>query len=290
MTVFSLIAPLQWLVDVSEVILNFFRDQIGFGWGASIIAMTVVIRLAILPLTFKGVKGMQEMQRLQPELKKLQERYKDDRQRMQQETMRLYQEHQINPLSSCLPLLLQIPFFIALFYLLKDDPELKGQAFLFIPDLGLTPTGAVLIALLVIYVATQLGASLVSMVSTTGQQRWIFMALPFVFLPIIILYEFPAGLLVYWITTNVWTVGQQLLVRRLYPKPEPVTAEGEVSRPARGKPVGAAALTDGGDEGAAADRGRKPQGTGAAAGGNGRPRKAPPPSPRKKKKRSGRRR
>ena len=290
MTAFSLIAPLQWLVDVSEAILNFFHDQIGFGWGASIIAMTVVIRLAILPLTFKGVKGMQEMQRLQPELKKLQERYKGDRQRMQQETMRLYQEHQINPLSSCFPLLLQIPFFIALFYLLKDDPELKGQAFLFIPDLGATPEGAVMVALLVVYVATQLGASLVSMVSTTSQQRWIFLALPFVFLPIIILYDFPAGLLVYWITTNVWTVGQQLLVRRLYPKPEPVTSGGEAPRPARGRPMGAAAATDGGDGGAAGAGGGNTRKARAAGAGNGRPRKAPPPSPRKKKKRSGRRR
>ena len=79
--------------------------------------LTVVVRLAILPLTFKQVRSMQAMQRLQPEMKKLQERYKDDRQRMNQEMMKLYQEHKVNPLGSCLPLLLQLPFFLSLFYL-----------------------------------------------------------------------------------------------------------------------------------------------------------------------------
>jgi YidC/Oxa1 family membrane protein insertase len=301
MTPFALIAPLQWLVDASGAILTFFHDSVGFGWGASIIAMTVVIRLAILPLTFKGVKGMQEMQRLQPEIKRIQERYKEDRQRLQQETMKLYREHEINPLASCLPLLLQIPFFIALFYLLQDDPDLKGEPFLFIPDLGAQATGAVLVTLIVVYVATQLGASLVTLVSADKTQRRIFLALPFVFVFIIV--NFPAGLIVYWITTNVWTVGQQLLVRKLYPKPEPIQASDEdASKPARGKPATATAVS-GGASGQTGRKARGAEGDGAKAGsgskataekggdaGNGRPRKAPPPSPRKKKKRSGRRR
>jgi YidC/Oxa1 family membrane protein insertase len=249
----------------------------------AIVLMTVTIRLAILPLTFKGVKGMQELQRLQPEMKKLQERYKDDRQRLQQETMRFYKEHQVNPLSSCLPLLLQIPFFIALFYLLQDNVDIEGASFLFIPDLaaeGAAGLGlGVLIALIVIYVATQLGASLVSMVSADKTQRRIFLALPFVFVVFII--SFPAGLIVYWITTNVWTVGQQLLVRKLYPKPEPLTLAPEGRTPARGKPIAPA-----GADGASGDGGSRD----AADAGNGRPAKAPPRSPRKRKKRTGRRR
>jgi YidC/Oxa1 family membrane protein insertase len=224
--------------------------------------------------------------------------------------MRLYREHQINPLASCLPLLLQIPFFIALFYLLQRNEDIQGEPFLFIPDLGAAATGAVLVTLIVLYVGTQLGASLVTLVSADKTQRRIFLALPFVFVFIII--NFPAGLIVYWITTNVWTIGQQLLVRKLYPKPEPIEAGAEASKAARGKPVpAAAAAAAGGGTGsgrAPAKTGRKGRGAdgdGAKArssgkarsgvagsdGGNGGPKKAPPPSsPRKKKKRSGRRR
>jgi len=281
------LAP-QFLIDACDAILEFFHDQVGFGWGLSIIAMTVAIRVAILPLTFKGVKGMQEMQRLQPEMKRIQERYKDDKQRMQQEVMKLYQEHQVNPLSSCLPLLLQIPFFIALFDLLRKDPEIEGEPFLFIPDLGAEATGAVLVTLIVLYIATQLGASLVTLVSADKTQRRIFLALPFVF--VLFILNFPAGLIVYWITTNVWTVGQQLVVRKLYPKPEPVDlADGDGAKPARGKPATQAALVDG-DAGNGKGS-RKAKATAGVSSGNGGPRKAPPPaSPRKKKKRSGRRR
>jgi YidC/Oxa1 family membrane protein insertase len=280
------LAP-QFLIDACDAILVFFHDQVGFGWGLAIVAMTVTIRLAILPLTFRGVKGMQEMQRLQPEMKRLQERYKDDKQRMQQEVMKLYQEHGVNPLSSCLPLLLQIPFFIALFDLLRRDPDIEGQSFLFIPDLGAEATGAVLVTLIVVYIATQLGASLVTLVSADKTQRRIFLALPFVFVLFII--NFPAGLIVYWITTNIWTIGQQLVVRKLYPKPEPVggPAEGAGGKPARGKPAPQAALVGASGDGKG---GGKTKASGRSSG-NGGGRKAPPPaSPRKKKKRSGRRR
>jgi YidC/Oxa1 family membrane protein insertase len=291
------LAP-QFLIDACDAILQFFHDQVGFGWGAAIIGMTVVIRIAILPLTFKGVKGMQEMQRLQPQMKRIQERYKDDKQRMQQEVMKLYKEHSVNPLSSCLPLLLQIPFFIALFDLLRSSgfrEEIAGaESFLFIPNLGipaLDPAGggaAVLIPLIVLYVGTQLGASLVTLASADKTQRRIFLALPFVFT--IFIANFPTGLIVYWITTNLWTVGQQLVVKKLYPKPDPVEAEMETapSKPARGKPATQAAFAGGGNGKAAGGRAKA---AASADGGNGGPRRSasPPPSPRKKKKRSGRR-
>ncbi len=84
-------------------------------WGFGIILLTFTIRLLILPLTFRSVKSMQKLQVLQPEMKKIQERFKEDRQRMNQEMMKFYQENKVNPLGSCLPLLLQIPFFISLF-------------------------------------------------------------------------------------------------------------------------------------------------------------------------------
>ncbi len=101
----------QWALDALDSVLQFWYDVVG-NWGVAIILLTFTIRLVILPLTFKSVKSMQALQVLQPEMKKIQERYKDDKQRMNQEMMKFYQENKVNPLGSCLPLLLQIPFFI----------------------------------------------------------------------------------------------------------------------------------------------------------------------------------
>jgi len=281
---------LQPLIDGSEAILKFWQGIVGSS-GLAFILLTFTIRLLILPLTFKSVKSMQKLQVLQPEIKKIQERYKEDRQRMNQEMMGFYQKNKVNPLGSCLPILLQIPFFISLFYLLRSDSfqeDIQGaESFLFLSDLAepLTTTNEIpeLVVLVVLYVATQLIASLITMVGGDKTQQRIMFALPFVFVVFII--NFEAGLIVYWITTNVWTIGQQLVVRKLYPKPvvaaETVTADGAPmsSKPARGKPAMAA------QGGAGSGNGAK-----AAGGPNGGPAKAPPGSPRKKKKRSGRRR
>ena len=241
----------QPLIDVAEAILRFYHDTVGVGWGLAIVLLTVTVRLAILPLTFKQVRSMQAMQKLQPQMKELQKRYKDDRQRMNQELMKLYQEHQVNPLGSCLPLLLQLPFFLSLFYLQQSEGfralvrdtggslgvlggggDLAGAAavtggekFLFIPDLTVPPTGGVLAALILIYIVTQLGSSTVSaMAMTDKNQKRLMFALPFIFVPFLI--SFPAGLLVYWITTNTWTIGQQLLIRKVLPPPHLKDKEG----------------------------------------------------------------
>jgi YidC/Oxa1 family membrane protein insertase len=279
------------LIDACQAVLEFWHGVVGGSWGWSIILLTFTVRIFILPLTFRGVKSMQRLQTLQPEIKKIQERYKDDRQRMNQEVMAFYQREKVNPLGSCMPLLLQIPFFIALFYLLRSDEfqaDIEGNAgFGPINDLAaaisFTDQPALLISLIVLYVGTQLAASAVTAFSADPMQRRIMFALPFVF--VIFIINFEAGLIVYWITTNVWTIGQQLLVKKLYPKPErPGAAEGEGGdggKPARGKPPSpqpspTPAAADGGSKG--------------GGGGNGGPVKAPPRSPRKKKKRSGRRR
>src|SRR5919109_3191501 len=283
---------LQPLIDACQWVLTFWHGVVGDGpntWGWSIILLTFTVRILILPLTFKGVKSMQRLQTLQPEIKRIQERYKDDKQRMNQEVMAFYQREKVNPLGSCLPLLLQIPFFIALFYLLRSDSFQQDIAnnpgFYPIDNLAEKVTGdpVLLGALIVLYVGTQLAASMVTALSADPMQRRIMLALPFVF--VIFIINFQAGLIVYWITTNVWTIGQQLLVRKLYPKPPPrdfdAEALAEERKPARGKPVEEEVAGDGARE--------KPKA--AVGGGNGGPRKAPPPpSPRKKKKRSGRRR
>jgi YidC/Oxa1 family membrane protein insertase len=292
---------LQPLIDACEAVLRFWHDLIGDfegSWGWSIILLTFTVRIIILPLTFKGVKSMQRLQTLQPEIKRIQERYKDDKQRMNQEIMAFYQREKVNPLGSCLPLVLQIPFFIALFYLLRSDSfqeDIAGnEGFGPIEDLAEKVTDPVLLGvLIVLYVGTQLAASAVTAISADPMQRRIMFALPFVFVVFII--NFEAGLIVYWITTNVWTIGQQLLVKKLYPKPAPIEPreeEEDKAKPARGKPpspkpAGAAAAVADGSSKRAGGKAAAAKGSG---GGNGGPAKAPPPSPRKKKKRSGRRR
>jgi YidC/Oxa1 family membrane protein insertase len=293
---------LQPLIDACQWILEFWHDLIDENdnlkgsWGIAIILMTFTVRIAILPLTFKGVKSMQRLQTLQPAIKQIQERYKDDKQRMNQEVMAFYQREKVNPLGSCFPLLLQIPFFISLFYLLRSDTFKADIAdnpgFLAIDNLAETVSDPVLLGvLIVLYVGTQLAASAVTAISADPTQRRIMFALPFVF--VIFIVNFQAGLIVYWITTNVWTIGQQLLVKKLYPKPEPLDPRDAVpeQKPARGKPATvAAAVGDGGSAGKTKPKAKakaKPQ---AAGAGNGGPTKAPPGSPRKKKKRSGRRR
>ncbi len=289
---------LQPLVDACQAILEFWHDLIGDfdgSWGIAIILMTFTVRIAILPLTFKGVKSMQRLQVLQPKIKEIQERYKDDRQRMNQEVMAFYQREKVNPLGSCLPLVLQIPFFISLFYLLRSNTfkaDIAGNpGFLAIDNLSKTVSDPVLLGvLIVLYVGTQLAASAVTAISADPTQRRIMFALPFVF--VIFIVNFQAGLIVYWITTNIWTIGQQLLVRKLYPKPQPLDPRDALpeQKPARGKPataVAAAAAGSGGDGKPSGRSGGKPRGGGS---GNRGPAKAPPQSPRKKKKRSGRRR
>src|SRR5918998_1235727 len=210
---------LQPLIDVNEAVLRFFHENVGFGWGLSIICLTVAIRFLILPLTYKQVRSMQEMQRFSPEIQRLRERYKDDKQRQNEELMRLYKEHGFNPLGSCLPLLLQLPFFFGLYSSLRSDEFQKdvgdeGQ-FLFIPDITEPLTGhtGALVAMILMYVASQLGSSYVSSLSVQDKnQRRLLFALPFLFVPFVI--NFEAGLLIYWITTNLFTIVQQLAVRK----------------------------------------------------------------------------
>jgi len=287
----------QPLINFFEWILLQFHD-LGLGWGLSIIAMTVLVRAALLPLTFKQFKSMQALASHAPEMKKLQERYKHDKERLNQEMMKFYRENKINPFASCLPLLAQLPVFLSLFYMLQDDlrldicPEVNppgtkdpapcgdggDAAFLFIPDLTSKATGIVLVTLIVLYVGSQLASTLLMSTTTDKTQRMIFLALPFVF--VIFIINFPAGLLVYWITTNLWTIVQQMIIkRRLGPMRPPGSESG----------MGLGELLRGGGGGGAG----APAPAAAGGGGNppkGKPSGPPPAPPRRKKKRSGRRR
>jgi YidC/Oxa1 family membrane protein insertase len=240
MTLVALIPVLQQLSTLANDVLVFIHDNIGLGWGLSIVALTFLTRLLIVPLSIKQIRSMRALQAHQPELKQIQEKYKDDRQRMQREMMDFYKENNVNPFASCIPLLMQLPVFLALYYALRSflpDEVCPGGAtdcadagFLFIPSLLEKATGGVLIVLIVLYVGTQLGAGLVMSVTADRQQRMLMLALPVVFVPIII--GFPAGLVVYWITTNVWTLGQQFVVKQVSPPPpQPTPAEVSASKP-----------------------------------------------------------
>src|SRR5436305_6373996 len=227
----------QPLIDVFEAVLKFFHNSIGVSWGWSIVLLTIAVRALLLPLAVKQFHSMQKLQRVAPELKQIQNKYKEDKQRQQQEIMKFYKENEVNPFASCLPLVAQIPVFIGLFYMLRTTlrPDICPQSqpgahlvnghwvvphtahtvacgphnaanFLFIPDLTNKATGGVLIALLVLYVGTQLASSLMMQTPTMDKnQRRIMLLLPLFFVVIVI--NFPAGLLVYWITTNIWTMG-----------------------------------------------------------------------------------
>src|SRR3954452_11369491 len=215
---------LQPLIDINEAILKFWHNTLGLGWGAAIIGLTLTIRLAILPLTYKQVRAMQDMQRFSPEIQKIRERYKDDKTRQNEELMKLYQEHGFNPLGSCLPLVLQLPFFFGLYQTLRSQSFINevhsngGGHFLFIPDITEPLKGhpVSLAVMIVLYVGSQLGSSYVSSLNVQDKnQRRLLFIFPFVFVPVVI--NFPAGLLVYWVTTNFFTIGQQLAVRRFFP-------------------------------------------------------------------------
>jgi YidC/Oxa1 family membrane protein insertase len=224
---------LQPLIDIANEVLKFFHDDVGLSWGLSIIALTFVTRALLIPLTYKSLKGMRALQALQPQLKEIKEKYKNDQKRMQQEMMRFYQENKVNPFASCIPLLAQLPVFITLFYLLRNElPDDIGceagqcgseASFLFITDLTAKAAGGELIALLVLYVGTQLISGLVMAVTADKNQRMLMLVLPFIFIPFVI--TFPAGLVLYWITTNVWTIGQQYVIQKVIPAPVAPTPE-----------------------------------------------------------------
>jgi YidC/Oxa1 family membrane protein insertase len=224
------VIPLGVLGPVERVLtrgLEWLHETGGLSWGLAIIVLTVIVRIVIVPLTVKQIRSMQKLQVVAPELKALQQKYKHDKQRQQQEIMNFYKENKVNPAASCLPIVLQIPIFIALFFVLRDFEDEVWRPKYPDSDLGFLniipsitdPVSAHWSGylLLVLYVASQVLSTILMAATMDKTQRIIFMALPFVFVFFII--NFPTGLLLYWVTTNLWTIGQGWVTRRLIPKP-----------------------------------------------------------------------
>ena len=211
-------------------LLEWFHNSVGLSWAWSIVALTILVRVVLLPLTVRQIHSMQSMQAHMPEMKALQARYKDDKQKRNEELMKFYKENKINPAASCLPILLQIPVFISLFFVLRDfDDEVfpkyqaMGETVADLHWLNLVPditapanshwSGYMLLAL---YAISQTLSTLLMSQTMDKTQRTLLLILPIAFLFVVL--NFPSGLVLYWVTTNLWTVGQGLITRRLMPK------------------------------------------------------------------------
>jgi YidC/Oxa1 family membrane protein insertase len=237
----QLILLLHWILVTIEGFLAGLGLSPHWTWGLAIIGLTIIVRLILFPLTWKQYSSAQAMQAIQPHIKELQRKHKDDRAKAQQETMKLYQEHRVNPFASCLPLLLQLPVFLSLYAAIKGlgplaAPEYQASvqaldqaSFLWIPHLGFPDPYYIL---LVLYVVTQLiSTELMLATQTDKTQRMLMRSMPIIF--VFFLFSFPAGLFVYWVTTNLWTIGQQLLIRKVMKPFTPVKEGAKDAKPAK---------------------------------------------------------
>ena len=247
------------LVGFHRVFGDLFGEASGVAWVLSIIGLTLVIRMALIPLFVKQIKSSRNMQLIQPKVKELQKKYGHDRERLAQETMKLYKDTGTNPFASCLPIILQMPIFLALFRLIdqaaKNPEDERGlmtetlntqfgdavflgakisDTFLKTDDVGVRVLAAVLVLAMTattFLTQRQLMSKNMPADALTGpyaqQQKMLLYVLPVVFAVGGI--AFPVGVLFYWTTSNLWTMGQQFYVIRNNPAPntEAYTAKEE---------------------------------------------------------------
>jgi YidC/Oxa1 family membrane protein insertase len=240
--VFSPLTPIETLLRHA---LDWLHATAGLPWAWSIVALTVLVRIALVPLTVRQIHSMQSMQAHMPEMKAIQQKYKADKKRQQEELMKFYRENKINPAASCLPLLAQIPVFFALYFVLrhfsKHPPSGSLSWLHIVPNIAAHAnahwSGYLL---LVIYAASQISSTYFMSATMDKTQRYMMMILPVFFITFLL--RFPMGLVLYWVTTNLWTVGQGIITRRLVPKTPVQTASKRSSR------TPAAEQVDGGAE------------------------------------------
>jgi YidC/Oxa1 family membrane protein insertase len=235
--------PLTWLLET-------LHADVGLTWAWSVIVLTLIVRVLLVPISVKQIHSMQRLQRYAPQLKELQKKYKNDKQKLREEQMKFFQEHQVNPAASCLPIVFQIPIFFALYFVLRDFdeeiypryPESNLGWLEIVPDLTVNISehwsGFLL---LTVYVASQVASAYFMSMTADRTQRILFLILPFILVPFIIDPPggtvFPVGLLLYWVTTNLWTVGQGLVTRRLVPRGPLPTTKRSSRTPPREQPA-----------------------------------------------------
>jgi YidC/Oxa1 family membrane protein insertase len=242
----------EQIKEILRWVLEFYHGH-GMSWGWAIVMLTVTVRLLMVPLTVKQFRSMAAMQTLQPKVRALQNKYKgktsrDDKQAMQKEMMELYREHNINPFASCLPMVAQIPVFLGLYRVLYDfahqTPPIHSS-FLGIQDIfaSLHSAGTTTEAIVVVvYVLTTMGSTLLFSFVADPQQRYMLAGVSIIFVFFVI--RVPIGVAVYWITTNLWTITQQGIIKRTMghmlpaPQPKPPRGGGSGGRrpPPRRKP------------------------------------------------------
>lgn len=229
--ILNLLRPIQSGI---EYVIIFLYNNVIENYGIVIILLTIIVRLVLTPLTISQTRSMAKMQKLQPALQELQKKYKDDKQKLQQETMEFYRKNKVNPLSGCLPLLLQLPVFFALFQALRYPSQIVTKI-LGIPFISVYLYGNIknfvinipnqnfnflwmnlnerdpYFILVILMVATMFLST--KMTTTDPKQSLITYLMPVVFGAIS--WSLPSGILVYWVTTNVWSIGQQWVVNRL---------------------------------------------------------------------------
>ena len=209
----------RWLCYPLVWVLNFFNNMIP-NYGVAIILLTILVRLLFWPLTHKSTVGMKKMQELQPKMKEIQAKFKDNPQRLQQETWALYKENKVNPMSSCLPMLIQIPVFIALFNVLRSAVELRYAPFLWIGDLSEPealfsswfPFGGLNILPILMAVSTGLQSAFTPATGDKSQQKMMMIFMPAMML--FMFYSFPSALSLYWFLSNLFSIVQMWIIRR----------------------------------------------------------------------------
>lgn len=209
----------RWLCYPLVWVLNLFDSWIP-NYGVAIILLTILVRILFWPLTHKSTVGMKKMQELQPKMKEIQQKFKDNPQRLQQETWALYREAKVNPMSSCLPMLIQIPVFIALFNVLRSAVELRYAPFLWIADLsepeGLLaaylPFGGLNVLPILMALTTGLQSAFTPSTGDKSQQRMMMVFMPVMML--VMFYSFPSALSLYWFLSNLISIGQMWIIRR----------------------------------------------------------------------------
>ena len=210
----------RWICYPILSLLNFFNSFIP-NFGIAIILLTILVRIVFWPLTHKSTIGMKKMQEIQPKMKEIQAKFKDNPQRLQQETWALYREAKVNPMSSCLPMLIQIPVFIALFNVLRSAVELRYAPFLWIADLSEPealfsswfPFGGGLNILPIFMALTMaLQSALTPSTGDKNQQRMMVVFMPIMML--VMFYNFPSALSLYWTLSQIFSIVQMWLIRR----------------------------------------------------------------------------
>ena len=214
----------RWLCYGLVWVLNLFYALIP-NYGVAIILLTILVRLVFWPLTHKSTIGMRKMQEIQPLMKELQKKYKGNPQRLQQETWQLYREHKVNPLSSCLPMIVQIPVFFALFVVLRGAVELRYAPFLWIKDLSQPealcaswfPFGGLNILPILMAVTMALQSALTPSAGDKSQQRMMMVFMPIMML--VMFYNFASALSLYWTLSQVLSIAQMWWIRKKYGTP-----------------------------------------------------------------------